>query len=229
MTSVGMGIIGTGYMGRTYAACLTRHVPDARLVAVWGGGRAPALAAEFGVEAEASLEALLGAAGPRRRRDHLAAHRPPRPGDRRGAGRQARLPREADGHLGRRLRRDHRGLHGGRRQTDGQLRDPLPARADGHETARRRGRDRVDPDDRDARHVDLVPARGRHRRGDRAGHHPEEGVGIRSRRGLAVPRLGRPRDRRPALADRGRGRPRLRRLPDLRQVRHRSTCRRWSR
>ena len=54
-----MGLIGSGYMGRTYAACLTRHVPNARLVSVWGGGRAPALAEEFGVVADRSLEELL--------------------------------------------------------------------------------------------------------------------------------------------------------------------------
>ncbi len=59
MTRVGMGIIGSGYMGRTYAACLTRHVPNARFVAVWGGRRAAALAEEFGADADPSLETLL--------------------------------------------------------------------------------------------------------------------------------------------------------------------------
>jgi len=59
VSGVGFGIIGSGYMGRTYAACLTRHVPDGRLVSIWGGKRAPALAEEFGVQADASLEALL--------------------------------------------------------------------------------------------------------------------------------------------------------------------------
>ncbi len=59
MNRVGMGVIGSGYMGRTYAACLTRHVPNGTLVSVWGGRRAPALAEEFGVEADASLEAML--------------------------------------------------------------------------------------------------------------------------------------------------------------------------
>lgn len=54
-----MGLIGSGYMGRTYAACLTRHVPNGRLVSVWGGKRAPALGEEFGVPADDSLEALL--------------------------------------------------------------------------------------------------------------------------------------------------------------------------
>jgi predicted dehydrogenase len=59
MSPVGMAVIGSGYMGRTYAACLTRHVPNATLVSVWGGSRAPALADEFGVAADPSLEALL--------------------------------------------------------------------------------------------------------------------------------------------------------------------------
>lgn len=54
-----MGIIGSGYMGRTYAACLTRHVPNGRLVSVWGGKRAAGLAEEFGGEADSSLEAML--------------------------------------------------------------------------------------------------------------------------------------------------------------------------
>ena len=56
---VRFGLIGSGYMGRTYAACLTRHVPNATLTSVWGGRRAAATAAEFGVEADASLEAML--------------------------------------------------------------------------------------------------------------------------------------------------------------------------
>jgi predicted dehydrogenase len=58
--TVSFGIIGSGYMGRSYAACLTRHVPNGRLAAVFGGRRAPAVAEEFGVEAEPSLAALLG-------------------------------------------------------------------------------------------------------------------------------------------------------------------------
>src|SRR3990170_1275624 len=59
MSRVGMGVIGSGYMGRTYAACLTRHVPNATLISVWGGTRAPALAAEFGVDADEKLDDLL--------------------------------------------------------------------------------------------------------------------------------------------------------------------------
>jgi UDP-N-acetyl-2-amino-2-deoxyglucuronate dehydrogenase len=57
--TVRFGIIGSGYMGRTYAACLTRHVPNGSLSAVTGGRRAPGLAAEFGVDAEPSVDALL--------------------------------------------------------------------------------------------------------------------------------------------------------------------------
>ncbi len=57
--ATGFGIIGSGYMGRTYAACLTRHVPDGRLVAVTGGTRAPALAAEWSTEVVPDVAALL--------------------------------------------------------------------------------------------------------------------------------------------------------------------------
>src|SRR5688572_22330031 len=57
--SIGFGLIGSGYMGRTYAACLTRHVPNAHLVSVWGGRRAAATAEEFGVTADTSLESML--------------------------------------------------------------------------------------------------------------------------------------------------------------------------
>ena len=59
VSGVGMGIVGSGYMGRTYAACLTRHVPSATFVSVWGGRRAPALADEFGGAADPSFEAML--------------------------------------------------------------------------------------------------------------------------------------------------------------------------
>ena len=61
--SVGFGIVGAGYMGRTYAACLTRHVPNGELRAVWGGKRAPAVAAEFGTESTETYEALLAHPG----------------------------------------------------------------------------------------------------------------------------------------------------------------------
>src|SRR5947209_20454300 len=59
MIVVRFGIIGCGYMGRTYAACLARHTSGTRLVAVTGGSRAPTLAAEFGVDVAPAVEALV--------------------------------------------------------------------------------------------------------------------------------------------------------------------------
>ena len=60
--TVGIGILGSGYMGRTYAHCLAEHTSDGRLVAVAEGTRAPALAADFGAEHAPSVEALLARA-----------------------------------------------------------------------------------------------------------------------------------------------------------------------
>jgi predicted dehydrogenase len=56
---IGIGIIASGYMGRTYAECVARYNTGARLVAVAGGSRAPALAKDYGIDAEPSVEALL--------------------------------------------------------------------------------------------------------------------------------------------------------------------------
>ena len=56
---LGIGIIGSGYMGRTYAECVTRYNQHGRLVAVAGGTRAASLAADYGVHAEPSADALL--------------------------------------------------------------------------------------------------------------------------------------------------------------------------
>ena len=52
MKPLGVGILGSGYMGRTYAFGLKEINHDARLVAVAGGTRAPQLAADYGAEAE---------------------------------------------------------------------------------------------------------------------------------------------------------------------------------
>lgn len=57
--SVGIGLLGSGFMAHTYAECLTKHVPNAHLVAVALGSRAPALAAEYGVAVEPTAGALL--------------------------------------------------------------------------------------------------------------------------------------------------------------------------
>jgi len=57
--TIGFGIIGTGMMGGTYAEALRTGTPHARLVAVTGGRRAGALAAEYGVPADPDVETLL--------------------------------------------------------------------------------------------------------------------------------------------------------------------------
>jgi predicted dehydrogenase len=56
---LGLGILGSGYMGRTYAECVARYNSGARLLAVAGGTRAQALASDYGVHFEPTIEALL--------------------------------------------------------------------------------------------------------------------------------------------------------------------------
>lgn len=57
--SIGIGMIGAGYMALTYAEALARYVRGARLTAVAGGTRAPGLAASYGATAAPSIAALL--------------------------------------------------------------------------------------------------------------------------------------------------------------------------
>ena len=57
--TLGIGIIGAGFMGHTYARTIDTQVEHARVAAVAGGSRAPELAGEYGVPAEPSVEALL--------------------------------------------------------------------------------------------------------------------------------------------------------------------------
>ena len=59
MDQVGIGMVGSGFMGLTYSEAIARHVQGARLAAVAGGSRAGKLAADYGVPAEPSVEALL--------------------------------------------------------------------------------------------------------------------------------------------------------------------------
>lgn len=59
MTELRIAILGSGYMGRTHAECITKHVRRAQLVAVAGGSRAEKLAQDYGAAFEASYEALL--------------------------------------------------------------------------------------------------------------------------------------------------------------------------
>ena len=56
---LGVGIIGAGFMGRTYAECLSHHNRGARLVGVSGGTRAPKLASDYGVDCAPTVEALI--------------------------------------------------------------------------------------------------------------------------------------------------------------------------
>jgi len=58
--SVRFGIVGSGFMGRTWAEVAAKHTTGTSLVAVAGGRRGPALAADYGVPLEPSLDALLG-------------------------------------------------------------------------------------------------------------------------------------------------------------------------
>lgn len=59
MTEICVGIIGSGYMGRTHAEAMKKYVTGVRLVAVAGGSRAPLLAKDYNIEAEQSVEALV--------------------------------------------------------------------------------------------------------------------------------------------------------------------------
>jgi UDP-N-acetyl-2-amino-2-deoxyglucuronate dehydrogenase len=57
--SIGVGLIGAGFMGKTNAETVTRYLKGANLVAITGGSRAPSLAEQYRVPSEASIEALL--------------------------------------------------------------------------------------------------------------------------------------------------------------------------
>jgi predicted dehydrogenase len=59
MTDLRIALLGSGYMGRTYAECVSKFNTRARLVAVSGGTRAPGLAADYGADHEPTYEGLL--------------------------------------------------------------------------------------------------------------------------------------------------------------------------
>jgi UDP-N-acetyl-2-amino-2-deoxyglucuronate dehydrogenase len=56
---IGIGIVGSGFMGLTYSEVVNRHAKGARLAAITGGKRAGKLAEEYGIACEASMEALV--------------------------------------------------------------------------------------------------------------------------------------------------------------------------
>jgi len=59
MKTVGIGIVGSGFMGLTYSEAVAHHAQGCQLVAVTGGKRAAALAADYAVPCEPTLESMV--------------------------------------------------------------------------------------------------------------------------------------------------------------------------
>jgi len=59
MSDIGIGIIGSGFMGRTYSEVLAKYCNGATLRAVTCGARSDQLAQDYHMKAEPSLESLL--------------------------------------------------------------------------------------------------------------------------------------------------------------------------
>lgn len=59
MNEIRLGIIGSGFMGRTNAETITKYLPGTRLVSIAGGSRAPQLAADYKVECDPDVENLV--------------------------------------------------------------------------------------------------------------------------------------------------------------------------
>jgi predicted dehydrogenase len=59
MDDIRIGVIGSGFMGRTNAETISRYLQGARLISIAGGTRASGLAAEYGVECDPDVAALL--------------------------------------------------------------------------------------------------------------------------------------------------------------------------
>lgn len=57
--AIGIGIVGSGLMARTYAETLAKYVHGCRFAAVTTGSRAPQLALDYGVACESSLESMV--------------------------------------------------------------------------------------------------------------------------------------------------------------------------
>ena len=60
MDEIRLGIIGSGFMGRTNAETITKYLPGTRLIAVAGGSRASQLAKDYRTERADSVEELVG-------------------------------------------------------------------------------------------------------------------------------------------------------------------------
>lgn len=59
MADIGIGIIGSGFMGRTYSETISKYCKRAQPVAVTAGSRAEQLAKDYGMTLEPSVESLL--------------------------------------------------------------------------------------------------------------------------------------------------------------------------
>lgn len=59
MRTIGIGMVGSGFMGLTYSEVVARHAQGCHLAAIHGGRRASTLAAEYGVPAESTIDSLL--------------------------------------------------------------------------------------------------------------------------------------------------------------------------
>lgn len=59
MRTLGVGLVGSGFMGRTNAETVTKYLRNAKLAAITGGSRAGRIAQEYGVFAEPDLHSLL--------------------------------------------------------------------------------------------------------------------------------------------------------------------------
>ena len=59
MDELRIALLGSGYMGRTYAECMTKYNTRTRLVTISGGRRAPGLAEEYGVAYTPTYEEVL--------------------------------------------------------------------------------------------------------------------------------------------------------------------------
>lgn len=59
MTDLGIGIIGSGFMGRTYTETINKYCERARVRAVTAGSRAGQLAKDYGIDLEPSVESLV--------------------------------------------------------------------------------------------------------------------------------------------------------------------------
>ncbi len=57
--TVRIGVVGSGFMGRTWSEVAANHAAGTSLVAVAGGRRAAALAADYGIALESSPETLI--------------------------------------------------------------------------------------------------------------------------------------------------------------------------